>query len=130
MLDSEILTKAKELLTPDTWTKGAFVKDKDGNSLYAYCDESCTFCAMGAIGFIATPRSVVGLHGKAKMPARFLSSACHQIHSTSPYAFNDRTDTTLEQIHELFDKAIELAVAHESATASANTEANTQCIGG
>ncbi len=123
----DILKLARQLLAePGVWIKQALATDKDGKRVAWSSNQACHFCAMGAIVRAANPEgrahtsvdeaenevracelleSIIGGGGEYPRSLSYYWNSSN----TNLAAFNDRPDTTLEEMLAVFDKAIEEA---------------------
>ena len=118
MKDSTILQEAKKILTSETFIKKEYFK-------YNEKGEAIGCCGFGACAYISYDLSAdtadKGLSaGKIKYTnvATYLNRAADFLFSERasdsyyPY-FNDHPDTTIEDVHMVFDLAIQLAKKEE-----------------
>ncbi len=105
MKNSEILRAAKALLTPETWIQGAFAQNADGDDLDDGFEEGAVcWCARGAV------EKVTGTHHEVEYE---LEGAPERLFGCPVAAANDANETTLADVHRLFDVAIAAAEARE-----------------
>lgn len=104
MKDIEILTKARELISdPDSWTQGAFARNRDGLSTEIGSDYAVCWCANGALARVTQGKDV-WFQGRWVHIRHLLE---HGIDCKGIVCFNDSHEH--EEVLEMFDKAIELS---------------------
>lgn len=101
----EVLQGALKILRAKSrWTKGAFARNSEGESLHSgTCDygaDATCFCALGAINQAAGSCNVADQAGEAL--ARVLPNR----YDGSVPTWNDARRRTVEQVREMFKKAI------------------------
>lgn len=84
------------------WAQGAYARDRDGRSVYAWTPEACAWCALGAL-------RVSGDFGADYDAARAALEKFTPALAVAP--FNDATTTTQADVLALFDRAIAAAEA-------------------
>ncbi len=96
MKNSEVLRAARALLTPETWTKDAYARNKAGKRVDPGSTAAVCWCASGA----------------CEKVTRVFSEAEKALHRTAKglgardiYDVND-TAQSVDEVHALFDKAI------------------------
>jgi hypothetical protein len=114
------LTGSRKLLSkPERWTKGAYYGNKaSGNGGkadgFVNHEDAFTYCAIGAIRKVDGP----GERAAKKLLALAISALYYKNKRTTEdrvFRFNDKKNTTHEQILAAFDKAIEMALAEADA---------------
>lgn len=114
-----VLAKARYLITPpEFWTKGAMRKFRLPQQRDGRPDQEFAFCALGAIdGAIEKLAPELRLYDRNSLfnlvSQRLMSSAEQQRHwspgSDVVHKWNDRPNTTHEEVLAAFDDAIEKA---------------------
>lgn len=112
----DILTGARALLTPQTWTKGVFARDKNQCEVAPTSVSACRFCLDGALHAIEESSITAGLSPHMEIAMRLLdrSAAAYfpgrVIGDLGAFVnFNDNPETTIGDVHAVLDLAIEKA---------------------
>ena len=104
---SEILRRAKDMLTPDTWTQYAEARNKKGDIVDAVADDAVCFCVYGAM-----LRICGGDKSRVRECAKYLIKAMppgsYQRFNGAYGLYNDKCRSII-QIHNWMDAAINLA---------------------
>lgn len=109
MTTLEILQKAKELIKErEFWIKGSNATDSDRNAIAIMSPSACRFCMNGALlritGFDGQ-EAIRGYDNARRALYDVLGEECL-------HRFNDKLDTTHEDVMSVFDKAILRARKH------------------
>lgn len=112
----DILTGARGLLTPQTWTKGVFARDAGQIPVSPTDPSACRFCLDGALHAIEQTSTTGILSDHMTIAARLLDkSAITLFPERAPGEFgafvnvNDFPETTLDDVYAVLDAAIEKA---------------------
>lgn len=100
MLASETFQEAKKIVTFEGWTKGAAARNSLGFSTGVGDPEAVSFCMIGAMERAAG--------GTYDMECEIYLRQCMPFGQDVP-VFNDRSDTYLEDVVRVFDRATILA---------------------
>lgn len=86
----------------EAWIKHMAARDSEGRSVSCLSEEACRFCAFGAV--------------YGNLPAlTFLERAVHKLYKRHGIVrFNDRVETTHEDVLRVYDLAIDLAKEAEA----------------
>lgn len=103
MDNREILTKARELITPrSAWAREAYARDENGIEVDPHDPRATCFCMIGAI------LKVTGLSTDEVNHTSFTLLELATGWSETP-EFNDNGGTTHDEVLRAFDRAINLA---------------------
>lgn len=100
----DVLKKAKEIIaTEDKWCKHNAAQNVDGNKVAYTNDAACRFCSIGALWKATFDLGSSAVNLNTSIDA--LDKAVG-IDNAGIVGFNDRSDTKLEDVHRVFDKAL------------------------
>lgn len=101
----EVLVKAKKLLSdPGKWYKGYFAVNKFGKHTSSLKDDACKWCMLGALRRVCFGKNDIQIEAE-----NHLSKAV----GWNIPEFNDRKQTTHQDIMNAFDKAIVAALNNQ-----------------
>ena len=103
---SDIISQAKGLIKlPQNWTTGTEATDEYGRNISPVDPQACKFCATGSIVAVTGDRAV------ASPVLELLDEVAREKYGTGIISLND--SGTLEQVHEVFDAAVDKAHAQD-----------------
>lgn len=110
----EVLVGAVKILSsPDKWTKGVMARDAEGNPAACLFDYASCFCMIGAIKKSSGNHSFISANGDELL--RLFYKANDRPYEADSYVrvmedhFNDKPETTYEQMYAVLNKMAELA---------------------
>lgn len=109
---STVLKKAKALISnPESWTQGAFARDKRGRNVECLSYEACCWCAIGSVLRISDSVACDSHEALSFLNIAAAVLVDYAAERRSAAQFNDLHNH--QEVLNLFDTAIDMAKAKE-----------------